>query len=282
MELLEDQFRTTVTCQIAIGGNLHWSYNQSKLFGKYDEEGLYLSFPISADLKKRNALLAMQEVLTKNNITWLYDDSSHWIINLDSFFSYFPNLKRQTWLTGVVESSVEFDIRDRMVFDKPKKEAFVQFIVTEREIIAAMPKRIFLSHKGVNKPMVREYFTVLKTLGFDPWLDEDAMIAGMPLDRALLNGMKESCAAVFFVTPDYKDEKYLADEIDYAKNQKREKGDKFSIITLVLKDAVGNKGIVPELLKKFVWKEPNSEIGGLIEILKALPICVAKIDWRQK
>lgn len=57
--------------------------------------------------------------------------------------------------------------------------------------------KIFLSHKGTNKGIVRGYNKILKELGFNTWLDEDAMNAGTLLDQALLNGMKNSCAAIF-------------------------------------------------------------------------------------
>ncbi|MEK3711171.1 toll/interleukin-1 receptor domain-containing protein [Bacillus sp. FSL K6-1005] len=68
------------------------------------------------------------------------------------------------------------------------------------------PQKIFLSHKGIDKPAVREYHYLL---GFEPWLDEDAMAAGEALHRALLKGMEDSCAAVFFVIPNYVDDGYL-------------------------------------------------------------------------
>ncbi|GAB6140532.1 hypothetical protein JCM14076_12610 [Methylosoma difficile] len=141
--------------------------------------------------------------------------------------------------------------------------------------------KIFLSHKGIDKPVVRDFFNILRDFGFNPWLDEDAMPAGVPLERALLKGMQESCAAVFFITTSYKDEDFLATEINYAIEQKREKNDKFSIIPLVFKDSSGNKGVVPELLKQYVWKEPGSYIEGLREILGSLPIEVKHIGWKQ-
>ena len=59
------------------------------------------------------------------------------------------------------------------------------------------PDKIFLSHKGADKPLVREYERTLRALGFDPWLDELSMSAGAELERALLRGFNESCAVVF-------------------------------------------------------------------------------------
>jgi hypothetical protein len=72
-----------------------------------------------------------------------------------------------------------------------------------------------LSHKGADKPRVRRFAIVLKELGFDAWLDEDAMTAGTELHRGILQGFKDSCAAVFFITPNFKDESYLRSEVNY-------------------------------------------------------------------
>lgn len=141
------------------------------------------------------------------------------------------------------------------------------------------PMKVFLSHKGIDKPKIREYKDIFVSLGFDPWLDEDAMSAGVELERGLLQGFKESCAAVFFITPDYLDEQYLATEINYAIAEKRSKGNKFSLITLVM-EKDGKKGNVPELLKPYVWKEPRTDLEALNEIFKALPIKVGSVYWK--
>jgi TIR domain-containing protein len=69
--------------------------------------------------------------------------------------------------------------------------------------------RIFLSHCGADKERVRDYYRTLKEIGYQPWLDEEAMAAGTPLQRGLLEGMKASMAAVFFITDAFKDEGYL-------------------------------------------------------------------------
>jgi hypothetical protein len=141
------------------------------------------------------------------------------------------------------------------------------------------PMKVFLSHKGVDKPKVREFKETLEMLGFDPWLDEDAMHAGVELERAIAQGFKDSCAAVFFVTPNYRDEQYLASEVTYAIAEKRKKGAKFSIITLVF-EANGVKGQVPELLATYVWKEPRSDLEALIELVRSLPVKVGDVYWR--
>lgn len=141
------------------------------------------------------------------------------------------------------------------------------------------PMKVFLSHKGIDKPKIREYKEALELLGFEPWLDEDAMSAGVELERSLIQGFKESCAAIFFVTPNYLDEQYLASEINYAIAEKRKKGNKFSLVTLVL-DIDGSKGVVPDLLQPYVWKEPRSDLEALTEIIKALPVKVGDVYWK--
>ena len=69
-------------------------------------------------------------------------------------------------------------------------------------------KKIFLSHSGSDKNMVIDFKETLEVLGYEPWLDEDAMPAGVPVERAILQGMKDSFAAVFFITSSFKDEGY--------------------------------------------------------------------------
>jgi hypothetical protein len=138
------------------------------------------------------------------------------------------------------------------------------------------PMKIFLSHKCVDKGLVRNYKTALEILGFDPWLDEDAMAAGVELERGILKGFNESCAAVFFITEHFRDEKFLGSEVNYAIAEKRKKAERFSIITLVF----NKDGEVPPLLQPYVWKEPKSDLEGFREIIKALPVKVGMVHWR--
>lgn len=159
--------------------------------------------------------------------------------------------------------------------ERDLKENFLQ----HKMVMNMEPMKIFLSHKSINKDKVRNFKTILELLGFSPWLDEEAMSAGANLERSLHSGMVDSCAAIFFVTPDYKDEKYLATEIDYAISRKRQ-DEKFSIITLVFSDENGEKGVVPNLLQPYVWKEPANDLLALAEILKALPLEVGDIRFK--
>jgi hypothetical protein len=141
-------------------------------------------------------------------------------------------------------------------------------------------KRVFLSHKGVDKEIVYDFKRTLEVLGYDPWLDEDAMPAGTPLERGLLKGMQESCGVIFFITPSFKDEGYLETEVNYAIAEKRAKGEKFAIVALQFIDKDGDLGEIPSLLKTYVWKKPRTPLEALREIVRALPVVPGAIDWR--
>jgi hypothetical protein len=141
--------------------------------------------------------------------------------------------------------------------------------------------KIFLSHSGKDKPLVRRFAETLCLLGFEPWLDEVQMVAGTSLHRGLHKGFKESCAAVFFVTGAFEDERYLAREVDYALEEATQRPQTFKIITLVFTTEPG-RGVVPELLRPYIWKEPADELEALREIIRALPICTGRVDWRDR
>ena len=141
-------------------------------------------------------------------------------------------------------------------------------------------KRIFLSHRGFDKEIAIDYKLTLEELGYEPWLDDDAMPAGTLLERGLLHGMQESDAVVFFITPSFKDEGYLATEIEYAIEEKRRKKDKFAIITLRLTGDGNDEATIPDLLRRYVWKTPKTPLEALREILKAFPIEPGLVERR--
>jgi hypothetical protein len=174
------------------------------------------------------------------------------------------------------------NLRDAVFFEGPGINPIHEYEVALRRhqrAIGMSPDKIFLSHNSADKNLVRDFKEALELLGFSPWLDEHAMSAGASLNRTILQGFEDSCAAVFFVTPNFRDERFLADEVDYAIDQKQKKICAFSIITLVF-EVDGMKGDVPLLLRKYVWKEPRSYLDALREILRALPIKVGEVHWR--
>ena len=79
-----------------------------------------------------------------------------------------------------------------------------------------------------------------------------------------------------FITENFKDQNYLATEVDYAVIQKRKKGKKFAIITLRYTDA----SPVPSLLTTYVYRDVSNDLDGFKELLKALPIELGPVRWR--
>jgi len=153
---------------------------------------------------------------------------------------------------------------------------------TEIDMTISDSKKVFLSHKGVDKEIVYDFKKTLEVLGYAPWLDEDAMPAGTPLERGLLKGMQDSCGVVFFITPSFKDEGYLETEVNYAVQERRNKGDRFSIVALQFVGENGAVGAIPELLKTYVWKKPKTSLEALREIVRALPVAPGNIEWRSE
>ena len=145
-----------------------------------------------------------------------------------------------------------------------------------RRIPSTTETRIFLSHKSIDKPIVMRYYSALKTLGFEPWLDEPDMPAGTNLERGIFDGFEKSCAAVFFITENFKDEKYLASEVDYAIMQKRKKEKKFAIITLRYPNALP----VPGLLTPYIFKDVENDLDGFHQLVRALPIELGQTRWK--
>jgi len=188
-----------------------------------------------------------------------------------------------------IENKLSLRLKDGVVILPKQTNGVILSQDIEKEIKSLLRKhemalgisfdRIFLSHKGADKDLVRRYKMILEELGFKPWLDEEAMTAGTELERGILQGFRDSCAAIFFITPNFKDEDYLAKEVDYAIREKNLKKDKFSIITLVFEEN-GQKGNVPDLLHRYVWKEPKNDLEALKEILRALPIKVGPVQWK--
>jgi hypothetical protein len=160
--------------------------------------------------------------------------------------------------------------------ERKVSQTTIKFIITYDMITRNKPHRIFLSHKSIDKPLVREFGDILRTLGFDPWIDEDDIKAGDKLHRRLLQGLKDSCAAIFFITENYVDDKYLATEIDHAITEATERGKDFRIITLVMREGQDVLKYVPQLLQQFVFKQPKSQLEALKEIINALPLKLGK------
>ncbi|AHN22798.1 toll/interleukin-1 receptor domain-containing protein [Lysinibacillus varians] len=241
----------------------------------HPEDGFSVDFFVNQD----HEILTQKELLPiikkySGDLNWIKFHGNKCVVNLNDLKNSFSDLfKNCEWMNGEYEVHPEFDQ------EIGSKVPIVSFSLSKDVIELNSPKKIFLSHRGSNKEFVRRFYDVLKTMGFEPWLDDEDMPAGSNLDRSILKGLKDSCACVFFITPEFTDEQYLADEVDYAHIQRRKKQEKFSIITLQFENEDGVKGTIPELLERFVWKSPKNELEALNQILKALPIKANVIDW---
>lgn len=244
------------------------------------EKGILVQISLNEKLHKREAIKELNKLIDKSDVKWIRPVSHAYSFNLDLARSEISALMKYDWLRGMVNVLPEIEYEETELFGEPSTETIVRLCIYEEDFLLSQNRKIFLSHKGKNKPTIRQFNDTLRVIGFETWLDEDLMPAGTEFERGLLKGMQESCAAVFFITPDFVDKDFLATEIDYAISEKRKKKERFSIITMVLTGENGERGEVPDLLKRYVWKEPDSDLECLQEIIKALPIKMAGIDWK--
>jgi hypothetical protein len=135
---------------------------------------------------------------------------------------------------------------------------------------------IFLSHKSIDKDIVRPYYHLLKELGLEPWLDEADLKAGDTLHREIADAFDHSCAVVFFVTKNFKDERWLKREVDHAVNRLIERDGRFVIITLVFDDAE-----LPRPLQERLYVKVANEVDTVRAIIRALPVEVGPPRWRK-
>jgi len=240
-----------------IGSGMTWGIVERDWFKA--DEGFSIEIRLFGQRSRREAQRAAVQLLSDEGIEWLMRRGDRWAI--DATNMPIPESLRSAlpWLSGVfiVEAEVDAPRVDTFLGrDRVGYTTVVRFSIYRDEVILLQHERIFLSHKGCDKPLARRFSDVLVELGFSPWLDED------------------SCAAVFLITSTFTDEKYLRSEINYAIDQKLSKGEQFAIITLVFADADGRRNSVPDVLRPYVWKQPETEIQGLRELLRALPIQV--------
>lgn len=130
--------------------------------------------------------------------------------------------------------------------------------------------RIFLSHKGVNKPLVDKIDTGLRLLNLKTWFDRDDLAAGDALVRGVDNAFANCAAAVFFISGEYLDAGVIGKEIDRAIHEAAIRPEGFRIIPLVLRQHEGSDDRVPAPLKTLVWKTVD-DVEVLPTILRSLP-----------
>lgn len=130
--------------------------------------------------------------------------------------------------------------------------------------------RIFLSHKGINKPLVEKIDQSLRLLNLKTWFDSDDLSAGDTLIRGIDAAFSKCSAAVFFISAEYIDAGVIKKEIDRALHEATMRSEAFKIIPLVLRQHGGSDSKVPEPFRTLVWKTVD-DVEIVPTILKALP-----------
>ncbi|WP_447837512.1 toll/interleukin-1 receptor domain-containing protein [Aeromonas salmonicida] len=131
--------------------------------------------------------------------------------------------------------------------------------------------KIFLSHKGINKPLVREIDKTLRILNLKTWFDIDDLKAGDPLISSIDQAFQQCSAAVFFISDDFKDYGVIKMEIEKAMYESITREESFKIIPLVLTQHGGTDVNVPHALQTLTWKHV-SDVQIVPTILSSLPI----------
>lgn len=268
----DEQFITYINITPVISGPLHYQASRKNHLYGNDEASLVISYNLHSTKPTGQGEIIRNFRKKLDEIEYISYLRGRFYVDIDSLKSR-SQLNLQKWMNGKIEVIPEYISSSREIGGSTHHIHSLKFRIGREEVNNSSPKRIFLSHKSINKPTVREYSETLKLLGLEPWLDEDDMPAGRKLERSLLKGMDESCAAVFFITSDYKDEGFLETEIDYAIRQIRKPEKEFVIIALQIEDDSGKIGVIPDILKDYVWKTIGDKefLKGLREILKALP-----------
>jgi hypothetical protein len=248
--------------------------------GENDADEFVVRFTLPGRNAPSRLHVVFGEILRRAGIDWIRPSRHLWEVDLDGARAAFEYFK-SGWIRGCVNIEPEITDRTHSGYGKSSEETIIVLRFIREVVQLSQEVRIFLSHKGANKPLVSRFYDVLKELGFDPWLDREDIVAGDTVHRELLSGMKASCAAVLFITPEFRDEKYLAHEVNLAMNELTSRAGRFRIISLALEDDSGDRGNVPPILHTLAYKEPKSELEALRDILRALPIAVGKPTWRR-
>ena len=120
------------------------------------DKGITISIRFPGSLTIREATKSIQEVINQNQIDWLRFSKPNWIFSSGHFKFSFPQYSQEDWLHG--EFVVDFE---RGTHSGPvpmggvsRDTTFCRFYITKDLIVDQLPKRIFLSHKSVNKYLV--------------------------------------------------------------------------------------------------------------------------------
>jgi len=125
---------------------------------------------------------------------------------------------------------------------------------------------VFLCHCSEDKPMVREINRVLKSNGFQPWLDEDDILPAHLWDKEIKQGLRSSHAVIVCLSNTFvRKEGYVQKELRYAIDIANEKPEG---VVFLIPVRLENCEILPSLadLQFIDW----FKLGGPERVLRAL------------
>jgi len=130
-----------------LSGDIHWQYFSQPAWE--NEEGVRIGFHLSSfsnQYQRRQAIKAIEKVVTDNKIPWITPGQKEWVFDLDKLREEVEQFKDFVWLKGKVGVEPEFETTEKEVFGKPSYEANVAFYI--------VPKELTPMHAHQNEPPI--------------------------------------------------------------------------------------------------------------------------------
>jgi proteasome lid subunit RPN8/RPN11 len=158
----------------------------------------------------------------------------------------------------------------RLKFDQPITESNAK----NQVISIARRLRIFLCHASADKPAVRDLHDQLQKEGFDPWLDEENLLAGQDWDQEITKAVRKSDIVIICLSQtSITKAGYIQKEIRFALDVADEQPEgTIFLIPLKLEECE-----VPGRLSKWQWVKLFEE-KGYEQLVKALKHRATTLD----
>nr|WP_087018768.1 toll/interleukin-1 receptor domain-containing protein [Thaumasiovibrio subtropicus] len=154
-------------------------------------------------------------------------------LRTDITFSQMIELSMRKRFNSVeVPSSEEVDDLANVVFEFPDR-AFVSSRIPMGPIGSDLP--VFLSHSSKDKPFVEDLIPYLSRHGLATWYDKIDISYGESIVKAVMNGIDDSGAVIFFITKNFLSSKWCEEEMESFLSRVSE-GDKVLPISVVFPD----------------------------------------------
>src|SRR6476619_6100698 len=128
------------------GGRLKWEH---MAMGGQEPTGVTITFPMYHQASLHQAQRELATRLSAEHVEWLRPSSQGlWLFRSDVFNSQFPELSGDSWLRGDILIPMDHDVENI----RDQDFTYCQFVITPEVIEEQMPKKVFLSHSGPDKP----------------------------------------------------------------------------------------------------------------------------------